>query len=126
MSDIPEKLKYTASHEWVRDNRDGTYTVGLTDHAQESLGDVVFVELPDFGKEVTAGVEAGTVESVKAASDIFAPLTGSVSKRNGRLENEPGLINSDPYGEGWLFVMKKVDKAAFDALLSAEQYAKEI
>ncbi|RVU29775.1 glycine cleavage system protein GcvH [Neptunomonas marina] len=123
MSEIRSELKYVASHEWVRDEGDGTVTIGITDHAQELLGDVVFVELPDVGAEFAAGEDAGVVESVKAASDLYAPVSGEVVAINDQLEDSPELANSDPYGEGWFFRVKLSDQAEMDELLSADAYS---
>ncbi len=125
MSNIPSELKYTKSHEWVSDNENGTVTVGITDHAQELLGDLVFVELPEVGKELEAEEACAVVESVKAASDIYAPVAGEIVEVNEALEDEPELINSDPYGEGWLFKMKLADANSLESLLSADDYAAE-
>ncbi len=125
MSNIPAELKYTKSHEWVSDNENGTVTVGITDHAQELLGDLVFVELPEVGKALDADEPCAVVESVKAASDIYAPLTGEITEVNEKLEDEPELINSDPYGEGWIFKMTLTDPDSLDSLLSADDYAAE-
>jgi len=123
MSDVPNELKYVASHEWIRVEDDGTVTVGVTDHAQDLLGDVVFVELPGVGAELSAGDEAGVVESVKAASDIYAPLSGEVIEVNVDLEESPELVNSDPYGDGWFFKLKLSDTTELDDLLDADGYA---
>ncbi|MFC6670882.1 glycine cleavage system protein GcvH [Marinobacterium aestuariivivens] len=123
MSDIPNELKYVASHEWIRVESDGTVTVGVTDHAQDLLGDVVFVELPGVGSELSSGDEAGVVESVKAASDIYAPLSGEVIEINEDLEESPELVNSDPYGDGWFFKLKLSDTSELDDLLDADGYA---
>ncbi|GGO87729.1 glycine cleavage system H protein [Marinobacterium nitratireducens] len=123
MSDVPNELKYVASHEWIRVESDGTVTVGVTDHAQDLLGDVVFVELPGAGTELSAGDEAGVVESVKAASDIYAPLSGEVIEINEDLEESPELVNSDPYGDGWFFKLKLSDTSELDDLLDADGYA---
>ena len=125
MSDIPAELKYTKSHEWVLDNGDGTVTVGITDHAQELLGDLVFVELPSEGDEVGAEDPCVVVESVKAASDVYAPVSGEIIAVNTALEDSPELVNSDPYGDGWLFKMKVSDPASLDDLLDADAYAAE-
>ncbi|MCP8688940.1 glycine cleavage system protein GcvH [Marinobacterium sedimentorum] len=122
MSDIPAELKYVASHEWVRVEDDGTVTVGVTHHAQDLLGDVVFVELPDVGAQLSAGDDAGVVESVKAASDIYAPLSGEVVAINEDLEDSPELVNSDPFGDGWFFRMKLSDTVELDELLDADGY----
>jgi glycine cleavage system H protein len=123
MSQTPSELKYASSHEWARLEEDGTVTVGITDHAQQSLGDVVFVELPEVGATLAAGDEAGVVESVKAASDIYAPVGGEVLAVNGALEDEPETVNSDPYNDGWFFRLAPSDTAELDRLLSAEAYA---
>ena len=125
MSNIPSELRYTKSHEWVSDNENGTITVGITDHAQELLGDLVFVELPEVGKALEAEEACAVVESVKAASDIYAPVAGEVVEVNEALEEQPELINSDPYGEGWLFKVKVADSDSLDSLLSADEYAAE-
>ena len=122
MSNVPSELKYVSSHEWIRVEDDGVVTVGVTDHAQEALGDVVFVELPDLEADVTAGDDAGVVESVKAASDIYAPLSGVVLEVNEDLADAPELVNSDPYGDGWFFKLKLSDPSELDDLLSAEEY----
>ena len=119
MSNIPTDLKYTPSHEWVRDNGDGTVTVGITDHAQELLGDLVFVETPEVGATLAAEQGCAVVESVKAASDVYAPLAGEVVEVNGLLADAPETINQDPYGEGWLFKLKPSDAGALGALLDA-------
>ena len=121
MSNIPADLRYAASHEWARLESDGSVTVGITDHAQEALGDVVFVELPEIGKQLSAGQEAGVVESVKAASDIYAPIGGEVIAINEALADSPELINSDPYGS-WFFKLKPSDVAELDKLLDAVGY----
>lgn len=126
MSQIPAELKYVSSHEWIRDEGDGVVTVGITEHAQELLGDVVFVEVPDVDSDVDAEDEIAVVESVKAASDIYAPLAGTITEINEELEDSPELINSDPYGDGWMFKMKLADAGDLDGLLSAEAYAEEI
>ena len=123
MSDIPADLKYIASHEWVRVEGDGTVTVGVTDHAQDALGDVVYVELPEIDVVLSAGDEAGVVESVKAASDIYTPLSGTVIAVNSTLEDAPEQVNSDPYGEGWFFKLRLADAAELDELLDADGYA---
>jgi len=125
MSNIPAELKYIASHEWLRLEDDGTITVGITDHAQDLLGDVVFVELPDVGDIIAVDDEISVVESVKAASDVYAPISGEVVAINEALEDDPEIINSDPYGEGWFFKMKP-DIADYEALLSADEYENEL
>ncbi len=123
MSDIPSDLRYTKSHEWVRDEGDGTVTVGITDHAQEQLGDMVFVELPEVGTGFAAGDACAVVESVKAASDVYAPVDGEITEVNDALADSPELVNQDPYGDGWLFKMKPAEAAALDELMDAEAYA---
>ncbi|MGB0205597.1 MAG: glycine cleavage system protein GcvH [Neptuniibacter sp.] len=123
MSNIPSELKYVASHEWIRDEGDGTVVIGITDHAQDLLGDVVFVELPEVGAEVATGDESGVVESVKAASDIYAPVAGEVVAVNEELEDSPELVNSDPYGDGWFFKVKLSDAEELSSLLDGEAYA---
>ena len=122
MSDVPKELSYTKTHEWIGNDGDGTITVGITDHAQASLGDLVFVELPEAGKKVGAGDAVAVVESVKAASDIYAPVAGEVAEVNEQLEDAPELVNEDPFGEGWLFKMQVDDADALDALLDADTY----
>lgn len=123
MSQIPEELRYATSHEWVRMEDDGTVYVGISDHAQDSLGDLVFVEPPEIGDTLNAGDECGVVESVKAASDIYAPMSGEVIAINENLEDSPELVNQDPYGDGWIYQLKPSNKAEWDELLSADDYA---
>jgi len=118
---MPDDRKYTKTHEWVRVEGD-TVTIGITDHAQEELGDVTFVELPAVGKNVTAGEACGVIESVKAASDLYAPVDGEVAASNDALEDAPERVNEDPYGDGWLFKLKGVDAMALDGLLDAGGY----
>lgn len=118
----PDDLRYTAEHEWVRANGDGTVRVGITHFAQDSLGDIVFVSAPAVGDVVTAGASCGEVESTKSVSDIYAPLAGEVTARNEELDGSPELMNSDPYGAGWLVDIKVDDPAAIDALLDAAAY----
>jgi glycine cleavage system H protein len=122
MSNIPEDLKYTQSHEWVSKEANGNARVGITDHAQEALGDLVFVELPAVGDEVDQGDSVSVVESVKAASDIYAPITGEVVAINEELEDDPALVNNDPYGDGWLYEVAPSDESELDGLLDAEAY----
>jgi len=122
MSTTPSNLKYAASHEWARDEGDGIVTVGISDHAQESLGDVVYVEQPEVGSSVTGGEEAGVVESVKAASDIYSPVSGEVIAINELLEDEPETINSSPYDDGWFFKVKISDPSELEGLLDAAAY----
>ena len=123
MSHNPSELKYASSHEWARLEEDGTVTVGITDHAQEALGDVVFVELPQEGDTLAAGDEAGVVESVKAASDVYAPVGGEVIGINSALEDSPETVNSDPYNDGWFYRLQPSDTGELDKLLDAEAYA---
>lgn len=126
MSNVPAELKYRDSHEWVRKEADGTFTVGITEHAQELLGDMVFVDLPDLGNIYSQGEDCAVAESVKAASDIYAPLSGEIIEVNSALESEPELVNSDPYTEGWLFKIKASDDTEFETLLDAAAYAAAI
>ena len=119
---IPEDLKYTAEHEWVRPGDGAAVRVGITHYAQDALGDVVFVSLPEVGTSVTAGEACGEVESTKSVSEIYAPVSGEVVARNDALESQPELINSDPYGEGWLVEISPSDAAAVDGLLDASGY----
>jgi glycine cleavage system H protein len=123
MSEIPQELKYASTHEWARLEEDGTVTVGISDHAQEALGDVVYVEHPELGQPVAAAEEAGVVESVKAASDIYAPLGGTVVAVNEALEDAPETVNQDPYGDGWFFRIEPVDVTQLEELLDAEGYS---
>jgi glycine cleavage system H protein len=125
-SEIPGDLKVLKSHEWARVEDNGLVRVGISDHAQEQLGDLVYVELPEIGAEVKAGNGAATVESVKAASDIYSPVSGEVVEVNESLADKPETINEDAYGEGWLFVVKASDRAELDELLSADDYAELI
>ena len=118
---VPAHLKYTASHEWIRAEADGTITVGITEHAQELLGDLVFVELPEVGKKLAAEQEAAVVESVKAASDVYAPVAGTICEVNPAVVDAPELVNQDAYA-AWLFKMTPDDKADLDALLDAAAY----
>jgi glycine cleavage system H protein len=122
MSQTPSELKYASSHEWARLEEDGTVTIGITDHAQEALGDVVFVELPEVGDRLAVGDEAGVVESVKAASDIYAPVSGEVIAINEALEDEPETVNADPYNDGWFYRIQPDDTTELENLLSAEDY----
>ena len=122
MSNTPNDLKYTKSHEWVKDNGDGTVTVGITDHAQELLGDLVFVELPEVGSDAEAGNEIAVVESVKAASDVYSPVTGEVVESNESLADAPEDVNSSPYEDGWLFRIKLNDASELDGLMDATAY----
>ena len=122
MSNIPSELRYTNSHEWIRVEGDHVI-IGITEHAQQLLGDMVFVELPEAGDEVNSNDELGVVESVKAASDYYAPISGTVVESNESLEESPALINTDPYGDGWLVKLSLKDESELNELLSAEQYA---
>ncbi|EKE69926.1 glycine cleavage system protein GcvH [Gallaecimonas xiamenensis] len=122
MSNIPADLKYTSSHEWIRKESDGTYTIGITEHAQELLGDMVFVDLPEVGSSVNSGDEVAVVESVKAASDVYSPLTGEIVAVNEALEDAPETVNNEPYSDGWLFRVKATDLVELDELLDAEGY----
>ncbi|WP_338755137.1 glycine cleavage system protein GcvH [Moraxella lincolnii] len=126
MSNIPAELKYVASHEWLRQEDDGTITVGITEHAQDLLGDIVYVELPEVGREVSADEEIAVVESVKAASDVYAPISGEIVAINEELEDAPETINTDPYGDGWFFRIKPDNAEDFDGLLSADDYKNEL
>lgn len=122
MSNVPSELKYTKSHEWIRDEGDGTVTVGITEHAQELLGDLVFVELPEVGSSVDAGSECAVVESVKAASDVYSPVTGEVIAINKELADAPETINEDAFGNGWMYKVKLEDTAQLSELLDADGY----
>ena len=122
MSDFPAELKYANSHEWARLESDGTVVVGITDHAQDALGDIVFIELPEIGAEVAAGAEVAVVESVKAASDIYSPIAGEVVEVNSGLEDQPELVNGSPYEDGWLFTVRVDSEDEFSELLDAEGY----
>ena len=119
---IPGNLRYTTSHEWVRIEADGSLTIGVTDHAQEALGDIVFLELPEAGRALSAGEACAVIESVKAASDIYSPVSGEILAINEELEGSPELVNSDPYGAGWLFRIKLDDAGELANLLDAEGY----
>ncbi len=125
MSQTLSELRYASTHEWARLEEDGAVTVGISDHAQEALGDVVFVELPEVGTLLAAAEEAGVVESVKAASDIYAPIAGEVTAINLQLEDEPETVNSDPYHDGWFYRLQPSDIGELDALLSAEEYQQQ-
>ncbi|HYW91142.1 MAG TPA: glycine cleavage system protein GcvH [Gammaproteobacteria bacterium] len=122
MSEIPTELKYTSSHEWVEDQGDGTVTLGVTDHAQDALGDLVFVELPEVGQEFEGGDACAVVESVKAASDVYAPVKSSVVEVNEELEEHPEYVNEDPYGKGWLVRLELAEGVGLDELLDAAAY----
>lgn len=122
MSNVPSDLKYASSHEWVRQEEDGTVTVGISDHAQDSLGDLVFVETPEIDSTVEAGEACAVVESVKAASDIYAPVAGTVVDANSQLQDAPELVNTDPYGEGWIMRIRVDDLDALEELMDADDY----
>ena len=121
-STVPAELRYTKSHEWVKTNADGTVTIGITDHAQHALGDLVFAETPEAGRALAAGDACAVVESVKAASDVYSPIAGLVVAGNAALTEAPEKINTDPYGEGWLFTLKPASLADVDSLLDASGY----
>ena len=126
MSNIPADLRYAKSHEWLKPESDGTVTVGITDYAQNSLGDITYVQLPKVGAALKAGETFGVVESVKAASDLYAPIAGTVLAINGSLDSAPETVNRAPYSEGWMLKMKPADAAAVAALLDATAYAKVV
>lgn len=123
MSTVPPDLKYTKTHEWIRALPNGSVELGITDHAQHALGDLVFIELPEAGRQVSAGESCAVVESVKAASDIYSPITGEVTEVNARLAAEPELVSKDPYGEGWLMRVRPAEGASAPQVLSASEYA---
>jgi glycine cleavage system H protein len=123
MNDMPGDLKFLSSHEWARVESDGTVTIGLSDHAQDLLGDIVFVELPEVGQSIDAESDAAIVESVKAASDIYSPLSGEVIEINSALEDQPEIINSSPYEDGWFYKLNPSDMHELDNLLSPEDYS---
>ncbi len=120
--DVPEGLRYTSEHEWVRRVEDGVVRIGITDYAQDALGDIVFVELPEPGAVVQPGQACGEVESTKSVSELFAPVAGTVTARNDALEASPETVNGDPFGAGWMFEVRPEDDAAVDALLDAAAY----
>ncbi len=122
MSNIPEDLRYTESHEWVAQQEDGTLRVGITDYAQQQLGDLVYVELPEVGQSFVSGAECAVVESVKSASDLYMPVSGEIAAVNEELADSPELINQDPYGQGWIYEIQPSDPAELDGLLDAEGY----
>lgn len=126
MSEIPADLKYIETHQWVRMSDDGTATVGITDFAQEQLGDVVYIGVPDVGATVNGGEEAGVAESVKSASDVFSPVTGEVIEVNESLEDEPEKVNEDPYGDGWLYKVRLEDAGELDGLMDSTAYAEHV
>ncbi|WP_455216836.1 glycine cleavage system protein GcvH [Kaarinaea lacus] len=126
MSKFPQELRYTKSHEWVKREDDGSLTIGITDHAQELLGDLVFVEVPEEGVTFADGDDCAVVESVKAASDVYCPVAGEVIEGNETLTDTPEVINQDPYGDGWIFKLKPADDGAFDGLMDADAYAEMV
>ena len=126
MSEVPDDLRYTADHEWIRREDGGRVRIGITDYAQDALGDVVFVQLPEPGAQVEAGASFSEVESTKSVSDVYAPLAGVVLEVNAELGDAPQRLNEDPYGEGWICVLEPADPAAFDSLLDADAYRKLI
>ncbi|MBT8419814.1 MAG: glycine cleavage system protein GcvH [Gammaproteobacteria bacterium] len=123
MSNVPEQLQYAKTHEWVKTEQDGTITIGITDHAQEMLGDLVYIDLPDPGRIAEAGQELAIVESVKAAADIYSPVDGEVAEVNNALGDAPELVNTDPYGEGWILRLRPSGPIPADMLLDASAYA---
>ena len=126
MSEFPAEFKYGSSHEWARLESDGSVLIGITDHAQDALGDIVYIELPEVGAQVHAGAEVAVIESVKAASDIYSPITGEVVEVNPALEDEPETVNSSPYADGWLFRVMPADGENLDDLMDADTYAASI
>ncbi len=126
MANVPAELKYTEEHEYVRVGSDGTVGVGITDYAQGELGDVVYVELPAVGAKFSKHDVFGTIEAVKAVSELFSPVSGEVTAINERLDKEPAIVNTDPYGEGWMIRMRPADNTELDALLDADAYSKQI
>ena len=124
MNESPNNVKYLSSHEWVKLEEDGTATVGISNHAQDLLGDIVFVELPEIGQRIDAEQEAAVVESVKAASDVYSPISGEVIEINKKLIDEPEVVNSSPYQDGWFYKMKIDDLSSLEKLLSPEEYSK--
>ena len=126
MSNIPTELRYTKSHEWIRLNDDGTLTIGITDHAQHLLGDLVFVETPEVEDTFSAGDDCAVVESVKAASDVYCPVDGEVVEANEALADAPETINNDPFGDGWIFTLRPEDEGAYDELMDSDAYSELI
>ena len=126
MSEVPADLKYTATHEWVRDMGDGTVTVGITEHAQDLLGDMVYVEVPEAGRTVSAEEACAVVESVKAASDVYSPVAGEVTAGNDSLADSPETVNNDPYGDGWIMRVKLSDPGALNTLMDAAAYTAHV
>jgi len=123
MSNTPQELRYTKSHEWLRDEGDGSVTIGITEHAQELLGDLVFIDLPEVGAKFGAGDDCAVVESVKAASDVYSPVGGEVIAVNEALDDSPEIVNADAYGDGWMFKLRVDDASGIEALLDADAYA---
>lgn len=126
MSNIPTELRYAKSHEWVRIEEDGSLVVGISDHAQDQLGDVVYVELPEIGQVLSVGDEAGVVESVKAASDVYSPVSGEVIEINPLLEDDPEMINTQPYEDGWFYKLQPSDSVELDDLMNSDSYCEFI
>jgi glycine cleavage system H protein len=126
MSNVPSELRFTKSHEWIRLEDDGSVTIGISDHAQDLLGDLVFVETPEVGSTYATGDDCAVVESVKAASDVYAPLSGEITEVNEELADTPEVINTDPYGKGWIFKMTLADAGEIDSLLDATAYSDQI
>ena len=126
MSNIPTELRYAKSHEWVRIEEDGSLVVGISDHAQDQLGDVVYVELPEIGQVLSVGDEAGVVESVKAASDVYSPVSGEVIEINALLEDDPEMINTQPYEDGWFYKLQPSDSVELDDLMNSDSYCEFI
>jgi glycine cleavage system H protein len=126
VSNVPKDLRYAKSHEWAKKQSDGTVVIGITDHAQSALGDLVFVEVPKAGRKLNAGEACAVVESVKAASDVYAPISGEVVDANATLANAPETLNQDPYGKGWMFKLKPANAAELDKLLDAAGYEKVV
>lgn len=126
MSNVPQELRYSKTHEWVRQENDGTLTIGITDHAQGLLGDLVFVETPEVGDDYETGEDCAVVESVKAASDVYAPLAGKIVQVNTALADKPEIINTDPYGAGWIYKLKPEQLSELDELMNAAAYSAQI
>jgi|TARA_X000001036_G_scaffold215892_1_gene202122 glycine cleavage system H protein len=122
MSEVPIELGFASTHEWAKQDEEGLIVVGISDHAQDALGDIVYVEMPEVGQQILAGEEAGVVESVKAASDIYSPVSGTVEEVNERLDDSPETVNQDPYGDGWFFKLRANDDRELDELLDADAY----
>ena len=122
MSEVPIELGFASTHEWAKQDEEGLIVVGISDHAQDALGDIVYVEMPEVGQQILAGEEAGVVESVKAASDIYSPVSGTVEEVNERLDDSPETVNQEPYGDGWFFKLRANDDRELDELLDADAY----